>query len=163
MHHRPLSRVLGACAAVCGLWLGACSLFAPSFQKPTLQVVRIQAQGGNFLQQNFLATFRIENPNHRALPVKGLHAELSVGGEVVATGTTQRAFLVPALGDTEFDMTITTHLASGLFQLVKKLDPGSDTIDYELNGAASIDLPFLRDLPFHQNGAIPLRGILATH
>jgi LEA14-like dessication related protein len=31
-------------------------------------------QGGNFLQQNFLVKFQVQNPNRRALPVSGLHA-----------------------------------------------------------------------------------------
>jgi hypothetical protein len=32
-------------------------------------------------------------------------------------------------------------------------------VDYDLTGAASIDLPFFHDLPFHQTGSFPLRGI----
>jgi hypothetical protein len=30
-------------------------------------------------------------------------------------------------------------------------------VDYDLTGSASIDLPFLRDLPFQQKGSLPLR------
>jgi len=31
-------------------------------------------------------------------------------------------------------------------------------LDYDLTGAASIDLPFLRNLPFHQSGTLKLPG-----
>jgi hypothetical protein len=43
-------------------------------------------------------------------------------------------------------------------KLAAKMDQHSDSIDYDLTGAASIDLPFLRDLPFHQSGSFPLKG-----
>jgi hypothetical protein len=39
------------------------------------------------------------------------------------------------------------------------MDQHADSIDYEVSGAASIDLPFLRDLPFHQTGSFSLNGI----
>ena len=35
----------------------------------------------------------------------------------------------------------------------------ADSIDYEVTGAASLDLPFLHDLPFHQTGSFPLHVI----
>ena len=148
-------RLLAACALLC---LTACSLLAPKFEKPTLSVVSVRLLGGNLMQQTFLATFAIQNPNARALPVSGLHAELAVGGEAIAAGVTNRPFLVPAGGETEFDMTITANLAASIFKLLKKLGPDADSLEYQLTGAASIDLPFLRDLPFHQNGTLALKG-----
>jgi hypothetical protein len=38
------------------------------------------------------------------------------------------------------------------------MDQHADAIDYDLQGAASIELPFLRDLPFHQTGSLSLKG-----
>ena len=55
-------------------------------------------QKGNLLQQSFLVKFEIQNPNDRAMPVSGLHAELNVGGERIASGVSNRAFVVPPLG-----------------------------------------------------------------
>jgi hypothetical protein len=37
------------------------------------------------------------------------------------------------------------------------MDQHSESIDYDLTGAASIDLPFLRNLPFHQTGNLSLK------
>ena len=54
-------------------------------------------RGGNLLQQNFAVKLKIQNPNDRALPVSGLHAELNVGGEQIASGVSNRAFVVPAV------------------------------------------------------------------
>jgi LEA14-like dessication related protein len=140
-------------------WAAACSLVAPHFEKPILSVVGIQLVGGNFLQQNFLVKFNVQNPNDRALPVSGLHAELNVLGERVASGAIDRAFVVPAQGSSQFDMTIGANLALVLFKLKESTDKRSDDIDYELTGAASIDLPFLREVPFHQNGVFSLKSL----
>ncbi len=128
---------------------------APKFERPNLTVVGIEMQSGNFLQQNFLVKFQIQNPNDRALPVSGLHAELNVGGERIASGVSNRAFVVPPLGQTDFDMNISANMALALLKLV---NAHADSIDYEVTGAASLDLPFLRNLPFQQNGSFPLKS-----
>jgi hypothetical protein len=66
--------------------------------------------------------------------------------------------VVPAFGESEFDLTIRANVALALFRLADKIDQHADTVDYDLTGAASIDLPFLRDLPFHQTGSFSLKG-----
>jgi LEA14-like dessication related protein len=141
------------------LCLAACSLLTPKFERPTLTVAGIELVNGNLLQQNFRVKFNIQNPNDRALPVSGLHASLSVGGEHIAQGQNDRAFVVPAKGDADFDMMITANMALALLKLTDKMNQHADSIDYDVSGAASIDLPFLRDLPFHQAGSFSLNGI----
>jgi LEA14-like dessication related protein len=126
----------------------------PKFERPNLSVTSIEMQGGNFLQQNFLVKFQVQNPNQRALPVSGLHAELSVAGERIASGVSNRSFVVPPMGQTEFDMTITANMALALLKLSNQ---HGDSIDYEVTGGASLDLPFMHDLPFHQTGSLSLK------
>lgn len=139
-----------------GLGLSACSLLAPKFIRPNVTVIGIELRGGNLLEQTFAVKLNIQNPNDQALPVHGLHAELNVGGERIASGLSDRAVIVPALGESEFDLTITANLALALLKLADKANQHADSIEYELSGAASIDLPFLRDLPFHQSGTFRL-------
>jgi LEA14-like dessication related protein len=139
------------------LGTAGCSLLAPKFERPTLSVASVAMVSGNLFQQNLLVTFDIQNPNDRALPVTSLHAELTVGGDRFASGVTNRAFVVPAHGATQFDMSITANMAMALVKLGQKSGQHSDSIDYDMTGAASIDLPFMRDLPFHQSGSFPLR------
>jgi len=131
----------------------------PRFERPTVSVAGIELVNGNLLQQHFRVKFNIQNPNDRALPVRGLHASLSVGGEQIAQGQNDRAFVVPAQGDTAFDMMITANMALAVLKFADKLDQHADSIDYDLSGAASIDLPFLRDLPFHQSGSFSLKDM----
>jgi hypothetical protein len=56
-------------------------------------------------------------------------------------------------------MMITANMALALLKLVNKLDQQADAIDYEVSGEASVDLPFLRDLPFRQRGSFSLQGL----
>jgi LEA14-like dessication related protein len=140
----------------CVVGTAGCSLLTPKFERPTLSVSSVEMVSGNLFQQNFLVTFDIQNPNDRALPVTSLHAELTVGGDKFASGVTNRSFVVPAHGATQFDMTITANMAMALLKLGQKSGQHSDSIDYDMTGAANIDLPFMRDLPFHQSGSFAL-------
>ncbi len=142
---KPLILMLLLCSAAC----------AAKFERPNITVVGIDMKSGNLLQQMFLVKFQVQNPNDRDLPVSGLHAELNVGGEQIASGVSNRAFVVPAHGQSEFDMTITANMALAMLKLANQ---HADSIDYEVTGAASLDLPFMHNLPFHQNGSFPLKG-----
>ena len=155
------AKPLRLCGGLIGslLCLAACSLLAPKFERPTLSVVGVELVGGNLLQQNFRVKFNIQNPNDRALPVSGVRAALRVGGEAVAHGQNDHAFVVPASGNIDFDMMITANMAMALLKLANKMDQNADSIDYDVSGTATIDLPFLRDLPFHQTGLFSLKGI----
>ena len=131
---------------------------APKFNRPNVTVLGIEMRSGNLLQQNFAVKLNIQNPNDRALPVRGLHAELNVGGEQIASGVSDRAVVVPAFGESEFDMTISANIALALLKLADRANQHADSIDYDLTGEASIDLPFLRSLPFRQAGSFKLSG-----
>jgi LEA14-like dessication related protein len=141
---KQLFVALSLCVAAC----------APKFERPNLTVIGIEMQGGNFFQQNFLVKFQVQNPNDRALPVSGLHADLNVGGDRIASGVSSQAFIVPPMGQTEFDMTISANMAVALLHLANQ---HSDSIDYEVTGSANLDLPFMHALPFHQTGSFALR------
>ena len=134
----------------------ACSLLTPTYEKPVVSVREIQLVGGNLLQQNFLLKLNVDNPNDRALPVTSLHVDLNVLGERVASGDNDRSFVVPARGNTQFDMTVKANMALVLLKLAGRGDKRADPIDYELTGTASIDLPWLRNLPFQQHGLVPI-------
>jgi LEA14-like dessication related protein len=150
--------LLGLSFTVLLLALASCSLLAPKFNRPNITVISIQMRSGNLLQQNFAVKLDIQNPNDRSLPVRGVNVALNIAGEQVATGLSDRAIVVPAFGESEFDLTVTANMALALLKLANKMDLHADTIEYELTGTASIDLPFLRNLPFHQTGSLSLKG-----
>jgi LEA14-like dessication related protein len=138
--------------------LSGCSLLQPHFKRPDVTVVAVEMRKGNFLQQDFAVKLHVENPNERDLPVLRLEVRLSVAGDEIASGVSDHPFAVPARGDAEFDLTVTANLALALLKLGNKLNEHADSIDYQVDGAASIDLPFLRNLPFHQTGSLSLKN-----
>lgn len=133
---------------------------APKFNRPNVTVIGIEMRSANLQQQKFAVRFHIQNPNDRELPVRGLHAELHVGGQQIASGVNDHAFTVRAFGESEFDMTITANVALAWLLLADRLNQNAKSIDYELTGAASVDLPFLRDLPFRQHGSLSLESAI---
>jgi LEA14-like dessication related protein len=142
-------------AAALSLCLIGC---VPKFNRPDVAVIGVEMKSGNLLQQTFAVKLNVQNPNDRALPVKGLHLELSAGGEQIASGVSDHAFVVPPFGESEFDMTVKANIALVLLKLSQKADQNADSIDYEVSGAANIDLPFLSEVPFHQRGSFSLKG-----
>ncbi len=140
------------------LVLGGCSLLTPKFERPVLSVVSIQLLGGNLMQQSFLVKLNVQNPNDRTLPVSSLHVEMSVAGEQIAHGESNQSFVVPAHGENQFDMTITTNTALAILKLAGSKNAHTDSIDYDMTGGARLDLPFLRELPFHQSGSFSLKS-----
>ena len=138
------------------LALAACSLLHPQFEQPTVDVVGIEFRSGNLLQQTFAVKLHVQNPNDRALPVRALHFTVSVEGEAVAEGVNDRAFVVPARGELDFDINISANLAVVVLKMAGKRQAHADSLAYEVTGAASVDLPFMSNIPFHQSGSLPL-------
>jgi hypothetical protein len=148
---RPAA-VLGATLALA--LLGACSTM--KLEKPHLEVVNVQLMKSDLLQQQLRVRMRVDNPNDRELPVKSITYRLLLGGEEFANGESESNFTVPALGSTEFDVSMKANGANALLRLLgggRKLD----SLDYQLVGKVSLSSGMIRSIPFDQKGAINLR------
>ena len=141
-----MGRILIACIA---LGLSACSLFVPKLEKPTLSVVRVQMLKSDLWHQELKVRMRVQNPNDRVLPVKGLSYELDVDGQEFAHGMSGDSFVVPALGEAEFDMSVSANTASVLIKLLNK---GSNQIDYHITGKIALSAGLLRSISFNDQG-----------
>jgi LEA14-like dessication related protein len=137
------------CIAVAALGLSGCSLFAPKLEKPTLSVVSVQMLKSDLWHQELKVRMRVQNPNDRALPVKGLSYELDLDGQEFAHGMSGDSFVVPALGEAEFDMSVSANMAS---MLVKLLSQGGNEIDYRMTGKIALSAGLWRSIPFNEHG-----------
>ncbi len=72
--------------------------------------------------QQFRIRLHVQNPNDRALPVKGIEYELFLQGDSFAEGTSAAPFVVPALGEIEFDLTVSTNFVASVGRLLSKMD-----------------------------------------
>ena len=131
------------------LGLTGCSLFVPKLEKPTLSVVRVQMLKSDLWHQEFKVRIRVQNPNDRALPVKGIVYQLEVEGQELAHGMSGDSFVVPALGEAEFDMSVSANVANVLIKLLNK---GGSQVEYRIYGKISLSAGLLRAISFDDHG-----------
>jgi LEA14-like dessication related protein len=138
--------------------LGGCSLFVPKLERPQLSVVNVEVQKADLWEQRMKVRMRVQNPNDRPIPVKGLSCALEIAGEEFAHGVSGAAFNVPALGEAEFDMNMTANMAGTIIKLLGKgSDALGDEVDYRVTGKLSLSHGLLRSIPFEDRGKFRLR------
>jgi LEA14-like dessication related protein len=131
------------------LALSGCSLIVPKLERPTLSVVSVQMLKSDLWHQELKLRMRVRNPNDRALPVKGLSYQLEVDGQELAHGMSGDRFVVPALGEAEFDMSVSANMAT---VLIKVLSQGTNQVDYRITGKIALSLGLLRSISFNDHG-----------
>ncbi len=144
-------------ALVSAALLAGCSLLAPRFERPQLSLVGVELRDARLMEQRFVVRLRVQNPNDRALPVRGIDCAMELVGERFGSGTSAAAFTVPARGEALFEMIVTTNLAASLPRLLPRLKDASEPLAYRLVGTVSTDMAFLRSIPFDQGGQLRLR------
>jgi LEA14-like dessication related protein len=151
---------LAAMATVAALtMLAGCSLMAPKLEVPRLSLVSVATTSADMYSQQFVVRLNVENPNDRELPVKGIDYKLFLEGDTFAEGMAKEPFVVPAKGETEFDMTVTTSFVSGLGRLLSRLN-GRDQVHYVFEGKVMTDIGPVKKIPFQETGTVQLSRVL---
>jgi len=141
-------------ASLAALALAACAL--AHLQAPKLSLVDVQVLGGELWQQRLKVRMHVQNPNDRALPVKALEYTIEVQGQPFAEGQSLAPFVVPALGEADFEMTVTMNAAGALMGVLSRY-AGGGQIEYRLVGKVSLSEGWLRSIPFDERGTFKLR------
>jgi LEA14-like dessication related protein len=126
------------------------------FETPQLSVVSIQVQSGDLFEQRLKVHMRVQNPNARELPVKGIEYRIEIFDTEFARGLTDVPFTVPAMGEAEFDVQVTANVAAALMNLGKR-GGNRDKLEYRLVGSVSLASGFLRRIPFDERGSVKLK------
>jgi LEA14-like dessication related protein len=142
-------RVNAVMLAATAVGLSGCSLFVPKLDKPTLSVVSVQMLKGDLWHQELKVRMRVQNPNNRSLPVKGLSYQLDVDGQEFAHGMSGDSFVVPARGEAEFDMSVSANTAS---MLLKVLGQNNKQVDYRIAGKIALSTGIMRSFSFNEHG-----------
>jgi len=150
--HRA-GRVAESLAALAAALLPACAL-APKLEAPKLSIVDVQVVSTELWVQHLKVRLHAHNPNDRELPVKGLEYTIEIAGEQFATGGSATGFVVPPLGDAEFDTSVTTNLAGAALKLLQR-GPKALAVEvpYRLSGKVSLASGLWRSIPFDQYGS----------
>jgi LEA14-like dessication related protein len=148
-------RAIAAAAAV-ALLGGGCAL-APKFTTPTLTIVGVKLEASDLLAQRLKVRVHVQNPNDRTLPIRAIGYTLEVDGQPFATGDSTGSFVVPALGEAEFDMNVTTNMAGTLVRLLARPSDARASVPYRLTGKISLSQGWLQSIPFEQAGTFSLQ------
>jgi len=97
----------------------------------------------------------VQNPNDVELPVRGISYEVLLAGESFASGESERDFLVPALGETEFNLDVTANAAAAVLRILG--DRSGRNPEYRLLGKVHLSSGLLRSIPFEHKGELKLR------
>jgi LEA14-like dessication related protein len=140
------------------LLLGACSALGPKLEAPNLSVVGVELLESDIFQQRVKLKLRVQNPNDRDLPIKGVSTQVELAGEEFATGVSSAQFNVPALGETDFDMIVTANMAGALVRVLgRKGGEKTNEIEYRVKGKVSLASGLLRSIPFDEKGTLKLQ------
>jgi len=143
-----------AALATALLALAACTGLG-DLQTPKLEVLGVQMLSTDMFAQRFTVRMHVQNPNDVELPVRGIDYKLLLMGDQFAEGVTNESFVLPALGEAEFDMTVTTNFVSSLGRLISRMGGGKlEDVDYELVGTLLIDKGMVRKIPFNKRGTV---------
>jgi LEA14-like dessication related protein len=142
------------------LLLSGCAALGPRLETPKLSIVGVEILKGDLFEQRLRARMRVQNPNDRELAVKGITYTIEVGGEEFGRGMSGSSFVVPRLGEAEFDMIVTANMAGTLLRLANRAERDGrtpDAVDYRIFGKVSLDAGLLRSIPFEERGSFKLR------
>jgi LEA14-like dessication related protein len=140
-------------SALLGLLAGCASTL--QLEAPKLSVISMKVQSADIFSQRLQVRMRVQNPNARELPIKGISYRIEVDDSELAQGLTDTPFVVPAMGEAEFDVQVTANLAGALAKYLSRRS--SDTLDYRLVGDVALSSGFLRRIPFDERGSVKLK------
>jgi len=151
----PIRSVRLLIVLACALLLGACTTLGSKLEAPQLELLGVQMLSTDMFAQRFKVRVKVVNPNELELPVRGLEYTILMMGDSFAEGMSDHSFVLPALGEAEFDMMVTTNFVSSFGRLLSRVQGGKlENIDYEITGKVMVDKGMVRKIPFNHRGTV---------
>ncbi len=149
-------RTLGTLTMLASLsWLSGCAVlgFGGSYTKPEIRLANVEMLKSNLWEQSFRLRLRVDNPNDRALPIRGMHYQVYLNDARLATGVTDRAFKVPAYGSEYFELEVRSNLWRHLGDLVKLVER-QQPVNYRIEGHIRTGLFMSPKLTLREQGTL---------
>ena len=144
--------------ALMAVLLGACAA-QTQLEAPNLSVINMEMLESSLFTQRLKVRVRVQNPNDVELPVKGVSAKLEIAGEEFASGVSANSFVVPAFGESEFDLLVDASMARTVLGMMGKgKDKSMESLDYRISGKVSLSSGFVRSIPFDETGSLNLKS-----
>ncbi len=154
----PLTTVRCAWIVCLAALSTGCATLTESLESPEVTLTGLRMVEAGFARQRYDLTLKVRNPNRIPLPVRGLAYRIDLAGERFAAGETLRSFTIPANGETDFELSVTTDLLRSLSSLQKLIEQREQSLQYSIGGELQVDLPLVRAIPFSRSGALDLGG-----
>lgn len=142
-------------ALVLAAVLLACSCASLTLKPPTVTIVDIDVIEATLFEQRFAFTLRVQNPNSRDIPLRGLSFEVELNDLPFARGVSDRAVTVPRFGEEILTVTAVSGLA-GILRQISEWTRGDErtTLSYRIKGTLSTG--FFGGLNFDEKGVVEL-------
>lgn len=150
MYMRICGRI-GVFASV--LLLSGCAVFGQGYTKPDIQLANVEMLRSNLWEQSFRLRLRVDNPNDRKLPVRGMQYRVYLNDARLATGVTNQPFDVPAYGSEYFELDVRSNLWRHLADLVKLVER-QQPVDYRIEGHISTGMFWAPKLTLQEHGTL---------
>jgi len=151
----PIRSVRMLFVVACAVLLAACSSLGSKLEAPSLELVGVQMLSTDMFAQRFKVRVKVINPNDLELPVKGLEYTILMMGDSFAEGMANESFLLPAMGEAEFDMLVTTNFVSSFGRLLSRVQGGKlENVDYEITGKIMVEKGMVRKIPINHRGTV---------
>src|SRR5215831_3094966 len=143
-------------AALAALLIAACASKG-DWVAPRLSIVDANMISADVFSQQFRVRVHVQNPNPHDLPVKRIEYKLFLEGDSFADGQTEAAFVVPANGESEFDLLLNTNFISSIGRLLSHLTGTNNrTVHYNFEGTVFANVPFSPKFNFNEAGTVDL-------
>ena len=149
-NQRLFTACLGAAVGL-AILLGGCAL--RDLQAPAITPLSVELTDMQLDEQRFKVRLHVQNPNDRPLPIKSLTCTLQIQGVDVGQGENTEPFSLPAHGDTDVDMLVTTNLATSVPDLLGRVIQHG-ALEYHFSGWINPDIAWLPPIPFSKSGQI---------
>jgi len=113
--------------------LAGCAVFGPGMEAPSITVSELRPKESTFLEQRFVATLRIQNPNAFDIPVEGVSYDLELNGKPFAKGVGKAEVVIPAYGQHVVETEAITTLM-GFVRQLEQARSGGPKFSYRLTG-----------------------------
>ena len=151
----PIRSVRLTFVAAWAVLLAACTSMGPKLEAPKLELVGVQMLSTDMFAQRFKVRVLVKNPNDLELPIKGLDYQIILMGDSFAEGVASNSFILPALGEAEFDMLVSTNFVSGFARLLSRVGGGKlENLEYEIVGKVYVEKGMIRKIPFNHRGTV---------
>ena len=135
------------------LTLNGCAVFNRSYVEPEVTLANVEMLKANLWEQSFRLRLRVDNPNDRSLPIRGMHYQIHLNDMRLATGVSDRPFNVPAYGSEYFDLTVRSNMWRHLGSLLKTIEH-QQPIDYRIEGHIRTGLFWAPRLTLSEQGTL---------